>query len=396
MKPLEEYMLFTKSGADNITVINPQGVRSAQCVAKFDITEQPSQEPMVNVSMKAENWVDDPPLRIPYVAKYVYDVSTKEDSTQVVFITLTSLFVIIVICCLIEVYRSHLAYKRRIERETDEDIIWSKERATKMHESPGVGGQPYVYKALPAEEKKPGTGAPLVGILKNGSIKRNGDLPPTHVDTPIREEDEEETNNKDEQHKKQEQSQTPSKEVNETPKSNGKGEENKEAGASTSTEPPKETTKDLESNLTQTTKPEDLPKTTTTPTSNATSQPEDSSAAKSQSPLKNGTASTADEPISNSSPTEPLIQQTTTQSPAAEADVRENGLKTSSSASTLDQSTIKTPPNADKGDRKASVKRQVSWGPPTVAEADAGTVKVKKISKPNGYYNATGAHVKTN
>lgn len=50
MKPLEEYMLFTKSGADNITVINAQGVRSAQCNAKFDISEQPSQEPMVNVS----------------------------------------------------------------------------------------------------------------------------------------------------------------------------------------------------------------------------------------------------------------------------------------------------------------------------------------------------------
>lgn len=50
MKPLEEYMLFTKSGADNITVIHPQGLRSAQCTAKFDISEQPSQEPMVNVS----------------------------------------------------------------------------------------------------------------------------------------------------------------------------------------------------------------------------------------------------------------------------------------------------------------------------------------------------------
>lgn len=43
-------MLFTKSGADNITVIHPQGLRSAQCIAKFDISEQPSQEPMVNVS----------------------------------------------------------------------------------------------------------------------------------------------------------------------------------------------------------------------------------------------------------------------------------------------------------------------------------------------------------
>jgi len=44
-------MLFTKSVADNITVINPQGVRSAQCNAKFDVSEQPTQEPMVNVSM---------------------------------------------------------------------------------------------------------------------------------------------------------------------------------------------------------------------------------------------------------------------------------------------------------------------------------------------------------
>lgn len=44
-------MLFTKSGADNITVINPQGLRSAQCNAKFDVSEQPTQEPMVNVSM---------------------------------------------------------------------------------------------------------------------------------------------------------------------------------------------------------------------------------------------------------------------------------------------------------------------------------------------------------
>lgn len=37
MKPLEEYMLFTKTGADNITVINSQGVRSAQCNSHFEI-----------------------------------------------------------------------------------------------------------------------------------------------------------------------------------------------------------------------------------------------------------------------------------------------------------------------------------------------------------------------
>ncbi|XP_049315176.1 axotactin isoform X4 [Bactrocera dorsalis] len=210
MKPLEEYMLFTKSGADNITVIHPQGLRSAQCIAKFDISEQPSQEPMVNVSSSVETWVEDPPQRVLYVAKFGYDVSEKEDSTQVVFITLTSLFVIIIICCLIEVYRSHRAYKKRIERQTDEDIIWSKEQATKMHESPAVAGtQSYAYKVLPQDEKKSGNGAPLVGILKNGSAagaatvagaatpakengstKKNGDIPLGQIDARIEEEDE--------------------------------------------------------------------------------------------------------------------------------------------------------------------------------------------------------------
>lgn len=70
MKPLEEYMLFTKSGADNITVINPQGLRSAQCVAKFDISEQPSQEPMMNISL-VNKWHNTLQLNIDEV--YVYN-----------------------------------------------------------------------------------------------------------------------------------------------------------------------------------------------------------------------------------------------------------------------------------------------------------------------------------
>ena len=62
---------------------------------------------------------------------------------------LTVLFVIIVVCCLIEVYRSDLEYKKRIERETDEDIIWSKEQATKLHESPGAAGsKTFNYKSV--------------------------------------------------------------------------------------------------------------------------------------------------------------------------------------------------------------------------------------------------------
>lgn len=63
----------------------------------------------------------------------------------------------------------------------------------------------------------------------------------------------------------------------------------------------------------------------------------------------------------------------------------------------------KTPPNTVNIDRKPSVKRQVSWGPPMVAEADSETVKVKKVSKQNGYYNSSsgggsagGNHIKSN
>lgn len=37
MKPLEEYMLFTKNGAEKVIVTNSQGVRSAQCSSRFDL-----------------------------------------------------------------------------------------------------------------------------------------------------------------------------------------------------------------------------------------------------------------------------------------------------------------------------------------------------------------------
>lgn len=79
--------------------------------------------------------MENEPERIPYKSQHV-DPSQKEEKTQVVFITLTTLFVVIVICCIIEVYRTNRAHRKRIERETDESIIWSKEQATKLFESP--------------------------------------------------------------------------------------------------------------------------------------------------------------------------------------------------------------------------------------------------------------------
>lgn len=138
MKPLEEYMLFTKEGAENIIVINPQGVRSAQCNAQFDSTQKLIDEPLLNISLGTDkNWVEDSPARNPYKSIYIDTSRDKEEQTQFVFIILTSLFIIIIVCCIIEVYRTDQQHKKRIERETDESIILSKEQATKNHESPG-------------------------------------------------------------------------------------------------------------------------------------------------------------------------------------------------------------------------------------------------------------------
>lgn len=51
MKPLEEYMLFTKAGAEKVNVSNPHGVRSAQCSAHFDVMHKiPAGPTNLNIS----------------------------------------------------------------------------------------------------------------------------------------------------------------------------------------------------------------------------------------------------------------------------------------------------------------------------------------------------------
>jgi hypothetical protein len=173
MKPLDEYMLFTKTDAENILVLNPSGVRSAQCNAHFAAVQKMIDEPLLNISLGTDkNWVEDSPARIPYKSIYV-DNDEKEEQTQFVFIVLISLFVIIIICCIIEVYRTDRQHKKRIERETDESIIWSKEQAAKMHESPG--SRKFSYKPVSFEDpesKPPKPNEPLVSILKNGSAPK--------------------------------------------------------------------------------------------------------------------------------------------------------------------------------------------------------------------------------
>lgn len=182
-------MLFTKTDAENILVLNPSGVRSAQCNPQFEVKQKLINEPMMNTSQAVDKtWNVDSPARKPYKSIYV-DNDEKEEQTQFVFIVLISLFIIIIVCCIIEVYRTDQQHKKRIERETDESIIWSKEQAAKMHESPGSRKFSYKPVAFEDPEKQAKSSEPLVGILKNGSAPKSAvgfETPPKEKETGIR------------------------------------------------------------------------------------------------------------------------------------------------------------------------------------------------------------------
>lgn len=162
-------MLFTRA-EDNIHVLNPTGVRSAQCNIQFESKQKHLIDvPLLNISTGIDkSWIDDTPSRKPYKSIYI-DNNEQEEQTQLVFIVLISLFFIIIIACIIEVYRTDKQYKKRLERETDEGIIWAKEQATKMHhESPG--SRKVSYKSISFEDPK--STEPLVSILKNGNVAK--------------------------------------------------------------------------------------------------------------------------------------------------------------------------------------------------------------------------------
>lgn len=73
--------------------------------------------------------------------------------------------------CIIEVYRTDRAHKRKIERETDESIILSKEQAKQMQEAIGPRLSYRPVAELDDEKDKPRS------ILKNGSLSRQHSVP---------------------------------------------------------------------------------------------------------------------------------------------------------------------------------------------------------------------------
>ncbi|CAK1586389.1 unnamed protein product [Parnassius mnemosyne] len=137
MKPLEEYMLFTRSDAEKVNAVNARGVRSAQCSAEFD-DAWPEHDQLAThngsflISVD-KAWVEDPPARIPYDSLH-QQPDAEEENTDKIFITLIVIFLIGLCYCGSHMWRTHKAHKLRLEKETDENIMRSKEKAIKLQE----------------------------------------------------------------------------------------------------------------------------------------------------------------------------------------------------------------------------------------------------------------------
>ncbi|XP_068984202.1 axotactin isoform X5 [Bombus flavifrons] len=112
MKPLEEYMLFTKQGSETVRATILAGVRSAQC-AVFH-TEPRGPEPPRNDSVdRNRSWMEDPPKRNLYKSQYSDATQEEQGAGTYIFIALCCVFVTAVIGCIYEVWRSARKDRRR-------------------------------------------------------------------------------------------------------------------------------------------------------------------------------------------------------------------------------------------------------------------------------------------
>ncbi|CAH1099851.1 unnamed protein product [Psylliodes chrysocephalus] len=137
MKPLEEYMLFTKTGTEKVNVSNPHGVRSAQCSSDFDkIHEKTPAAINLNISQGTDKtWVQDAPQRIFYTSIYSATAEEEDSTGQLIVIILSSFFLLVVICCTYHLIITDKKYRQKKEYETDADILLSKQQAAFLQEN---------------------------------------------------------------------------------------------------------------------------------------------------------------------------------------------------------------------------------------------------------------------
>ncbi|KAK0082695.1 hypothetical protein PV325_009995 [Microctonus aethiopoides] len=112
MKPLEEYMLFTKKGSETVRATIPAGVRSAQC-AVFHAQPRGLEPPRNDSVGRDRAWVEDPPARIPYKSVYNDETETEQGAGTYIFIVLCCIFISAVIGWAYEVFRSARRDRKR-------------------------------------------------------------------------------------------------------------------------------------------------------------------------------------------------------------------------------------------------------------------------------------------
>ncbi|XP_020291708.1 uncharacterized protein LOC109858643 isoform X3 [Pseudomyrmex gracilis] len=169
MKPLEEYMLFTKQGSETVRATIPAGVRSAQC-AVFH-AQPDGLEPPRNDSVDRDRaWVEDPPERILYKSQYSDATQEEQGAGTYIFIALCCIFVAAVVGCIYEVWRS--ARKDRQRRRN----AASGAMATSAVASGSQRWQSQQY----TESLVSTTGVKTVGFKMDDDKRPNG----THVKVP--------------------------------------------------------------------------------------------------------------------------------------------------------------------------------------------------------------------
>lgn len=137
MKPLEEYMLFTRLNSAEVNAVNAHGVRSAQCSTDFDETwPEHTQLATRNGSFLIsvdKTWVEDPPSRNPYESLYTQP-DAEEENTDKFFISLIVIFILGLCYTAYHMWKTHKTYRLNLEKQTDENIMRSKEHAIKLQE----------------------------------------------------------------------------------------------------------------------------------------------------------------------------------------------------------------------------------------------------------------------
>ncbi|XP_038206358.1 contactin-associated protein like 5-1 isoform X1 [Zerene cesonia] len=179
MKPLEEYMLFTRSdGAVN--AVNARGVRSAQCSSDFD--EAWERDPLgadngsflISVD---KTWVEDPPSRIPFDSRHTQP-DAEEESADRIFIALIVVFVCGLCYCGSHMWRTQKAYKLRLEKETDENIMRNKEKATKLQE-PSVSFMQLNKDDVDKVEADKKSNGVVIDVVPTIIVETNEEKPPS-------------------------------------------------------------------------------------------------------------------------------------------------------------------------------------------------------------------------